>query len=440
MTSWPVDPPSSLWRLLSREVFSAPALRQEIRADIVVVGGGIAGLATAVELRDRGHDVVVLEAAHIGHGASGRANGQVISALTRHGPDALRALWPGKRGDRFIALVAGSADRLYGLIERYAIDCDARRNGWLQPAHTEGRARRVAALAAQWAEAGAPAAAVDAATMSARVGTDAYCGGWEHRGGGHINPYAFTLGLARGAAADGVRIFETSPALRLTRQGDLWQVETPAGRVLAGKVALATAAHSGDLWPDFRRSLVPVTSYQAATPPLGAFADTILPGDEAASDTRMDLRYFRKDREGRLVSGGALALQLAAHRRVSTLVAGRLAKIFPGLPRRPMGHVWSGRIAMTTDRLPHLHRRADGLVAWAGCNGRGLALACAMADVMADALEGVPDEALALRPSPPSPLPLHGLVARCARLILPWYRWKDAREIPFPPETMKRTP
>src|SRR5690606_19327424 len=108
----------------------------------VVVGGGIAGLAAAIELRDRGHDVALLEASRIGSGASGRANGQVISALTRHGPDALRALWPGERGERFIALVAGAADRLYALIDRYEIDCDARRNGWLQPAHTPGRARR----------------------------------------------------------------------------------------------------------------------------------------------------------------------------------------------------------------------------------------------------------------------------------------------------------
>lgn len=413
---------------MSRERFAAPPLNGGTAADVVVVGGGIAGLATAIELRRRGHAVVLLEAARIGSGASGRANGQVISALTRHGPDAIRKHWPGARGERFVELVRGSADQLYALVERYGIDCDARRTGWLQPAHTPGRARRVAGLARQWAQAGAAAAPVETADMASKLGTDAYTGGWEHRGGGHINPYAFTVGLARAAASEGVRIFENTPATRLRRQREHWIVETPSGQITTAKVALATAAHTGTLWPALRRSIVPVTSYQAATHPLGPLADAILPGDEASSDTRMDLRYFRKDREGRLVSGGALAIQTGAAWRLPALVARRLRELFPALPAAPMQYFWGGRIAMTTDRLPHLHRRDDGLCAWIGCNGRGLALACAMGPVLADAVECVSDDELALRPTEPVTIPLHALVARFARLILIWYRIKDGRE------------
>jgi glycine/D-amino acid oxidase-like deaminating enzyme len=429
MTSWPSDKPSPLWMALSRERFSAPRLEGAVETDVAVIGGGISGMATAIELRRRGHRVVVLEATGIGHGASGRANGQVISALTRHGPDAIRKLWPGERGERFIALVRGAADSLYDLVDRYGIDCDARRNGWLQPAQSPGRAKRVAGLAAQWAEAGAPAAALNATEMAGRLGTDVYHGGWEHGGGGHINPYAFTVGLARGAAGEGVTIYENSPATALSRRAEGWVVETPAGKVLAAKVAITTAAHTGNLWPALRTSIVPVTSYQAATDPLGTLADRILPNDEAASDTRMDLRYFRKDRDGRLVSGGALAVQFGASHRLQAMVGRRLREMFPALPENPMTSFWGGRIGMTIDRLPHLHRREDGLCAWIGCNGRGLALACAMAPVLADALEGVADERLAVRPTSPPRVPLHFLVSRFARLILPWYRLKDRQEV-----------
>ncbi len=429
MISWPSDTPSPLWMSLSREKFEAPVLKGETCADVVVVGGGISGLSTALELVHRGNRVIVLEAVRVGYGASGRANGQVISALTRHGPDAIRKVWPGERGERFIQLVKGAADQLYGLIDRYGIDCDARRTGWLQPAHTPGRLKRVAGLAAQWAVAGAPTGAVSAEAISARLGTSAYRGGWEHRGGGHINPYAFTCGLARAAVSEGVVVFENSPALRLIRDGGDWIVETAGGRIHAPKIVLTTAAYSGGLWPDLTRSIVPVTSYQAATDPLGALADTILPNDEAASDTRMDLRYFRKDREGRLISGGALAIQAGAAQRLPAMVARRLGQMFPALAERPMTSFWGGRIAMTVDRLPRLYRRGDGIYAWIGCNGRGLALACAMGPVMADAVEGVPDEKLALMPTTPSTVPFHAFVSRFARLILPWYRFKDSREV-----------
>jgi glycine/D-amino acid oxidase-like deaminating enzyme len=429
MTSWPLDKPSQLWMALSRERFEAPALQSEIEADVVVVGGGISGLTTALELARRGRKVVLLEAAKIGYGASGRANGQVISALTRHGPAAIRALEPGERGDRLIALVRDAAEVLFALVDTYAIDCDACRNGWLQPAHSEGRARRTADLAEQWAAVGAPAAALSAHDMQARLGAGGYHGGWEHRGGGHVNPYAFTLGLARAAAQEGAFIFESSPALRIGRVVNGWLVETPEGRVSAPKIALATAAHTGNLWPALRRSIVPVTSYQAATEPLGELATRILPDNEAASDTRMDLRYFRKDRDGRLVSGGALALQIGASRRLPALVAKRLHNMFPALRGKRMEFFWGGRIAMTIDRLPHLHRRADGVCAWVGCNGRGLALACAMGPVLADAIDGVPDNELALQPSEPRAVPLHAITSRMARFILPWYRLKDSREI-----------
>lgn len=425
MPSWPLDPPSPLWAALSRERFAAAPLSGPVQADAVVVGGGISGLATALALRERGLDVVLLEAAGIGWGASGRANGQVIATLTRHGPQAMVAA----EGQAFLDMVAGSADALYGLVDRFRIDCDAVRTGWLQPAHSLGRARRAAELARQWAQAGAPAVALDAAAMAARIGAPGYVGGWLHRGGGHINPYAFTVGLARGIALEGVRLHEHSPARSLVRDGGGWLVETPGGSVRAPRVALATAAHTGDLWPGLARTVVPVTSYQAATEPLGALGARILPGNEAFSDTRQDLRYMRKDRDGRLVSGSALAVQIAAGRRVPAHVRRRLAALFPELSAVGMSHVWDGRIAMTIDRLPHLHRTGDGLAAWLGCNGRGLALACAMGPVLADAVTGRPDAELALRPTPPAPVPMHGLVVRTARMILPYYRWRDGREI-----------
>lgn len=429
MKSWPSDKPSPLWMTLSRETFESNPLEGAAHTEIAIIGGGIAGLAAAIELARRGRKVTVLEAAKVGHGASGRANGQVISALTRHGPNALRNIWPGEQAEKFIELVKGAADKLYALADRYSIDCDLSRAGWLQPAHSPGRFKRVSALAAQWAEVGAPTGTISPDEMTERLGTKAYDGGWEHRGGGHINPYAFTVGLARGAASEGVAIYEQSPALNLKRTHTGWQIKTPNGEIHAEKVVLATAAHTGNLWPELQRSIVPVTSYQVATEPLGDLAHTILPGNEASSDTRFDLRYFRKDREGRLVSGGALAIQAGAAYRLPKMVDRRLRELFPCLPRNTVKTFWGGRIAMTVDRLPHLHRREDGLYSWIGCNGRGLALACAMADVIADAVCGVADNQLALRPTPIPQVAFHPIVSRTARFILPYLRWQDSREV-----------
>jgi len=429
MTSWPADAPSPLWRRLSREVFAAESLDGEIDTDIAVVGGGISGLATALELAGRGLGCVVLEAATVGAGASGRSNGQVIPTLTRPDPPAVIRAWGEDHGDAFLRMLAGSADLLFDTAERLEIDCDACRSGWLQPAHSPGRARLAERRVAQWRDLGAPVEALDPAQMADYLGTSAYHGGLLHRAGGHINSLAFTRGLARGSVAAGVRIFERSPVVSLERRGEGWLLATPAGRVRAARVALTTAAHSGSLWAGLAQSIVPVSSYQAATRPLGTAGESILPGNQACSDSRADLRFFRKDREGRLVSGGALALELAAGPRLGRLVSRRLGTLFPQLGAVPIEQVWSGRIAMTPERLPHLHRSADGLTAWVGCNGRGLALSMAMGKVVADAVTGASADALPLPLTAPKGLPFHWLVKRTARLILPYYRLRDRREM-----------
>jgi glycine/D-amino acid oxidase-like deaminating enzyme len=424
MTSWPADPPSPLYRHLSRETFSAPPLQGEAQADVAVIGGGIAGLSAALHLAWAGKSVALLEAATIGAGATGRSNGQVIPALTRHDPAAVKQVM----GEAFLRVLERSADLLFSLADRYKIDCDAVQRGWIQAAHTPGRARAAARRAAQWAQRGMPAEAFDSAALRAHLGGGAYAGGWRHASGGHINPLAFVRGLARAAVQEGVRVYENAPAMSLTRKDGVWLASTPAGLLRAPHVVLQTAAYTGDLWPGLRQTIVPVMSYQAATDPLDP-ALGILPGGEACSDTRNDLRYFRKDREGRLISGGALAFQVMVRRRLLPMVAGRLAETFPALGTPKLPWFWGGRIAMTGDRLPRLHRSRDGLVSWMGCNGRGLALSVGMGAVIRDAVLGVPDEALAQRPSAFHPVPFHPAVSRTARLALLYYRRKDRREI-----------
>jgi glycine/D-amino acid oxidase-like deaminating enzyme len=107
----------------------------------------------------------------------------------------------------------------------------------------------------------------------------------------------------------------------------------------------------------------------------------------------------------------------------------KLAETFAFLNEPTLPFFWGGRIAMTTNRLPRLHRTQDGLIGWIGCNGRGLVLSMAMGGVMRDAVLGLPDDQLPLSITALVPIPLHPIVRRVARLALIPYRRKDAREV-----------
>jgi glycine/D-amino acid oxidase-like deaminating enzyme len=247
--------------------------------------------------------------------------------------------------------------------------------------------------------------------------------------GGHINPLGLARGLAAAAIKAGVRVYGGSPATGLAATGQGWRIGTPAGAVVAKRVLLATAAYTDDLWPGLKRSVVPVRSYQMATRPLSDnLRKAILPADHAMSDTRGDLHFCHFDRDGRLVTGGALLIPDDDGKRIKAHIGERLAWLFPELGTPDFDHVWHGQIAMTPDRLPHLHELAPGLWSWLGCNGRGVALATAMGPVLTDAIKGVPHGRLAMAPTPLRPIQAHALLAALARGMLLLYRWRDARD------------
>jgi glycine/D-amino acid oxidase-like deaminating enzyme len=424
--------PPSVWAAVTPAREPRPALDGEVRVDVAVVGAGFTGLATALRLAERGRSVAVVEAAEAGWGASGRNNGQVIPTMTGAEPDAMAKRF-GVVGERFAQLVSDSAAHLFDLVREKRIDCEAVQNGWFQPAHSPGRVKLSAMRVEAWARRGAPVRLLDARETADLVGSTAWFGGMLNTSGGHVNPLALARGLAEVAVAAGVRLFERTPALSIEKTARGWEVATPKGRVVADRVMLAsngyTDAFVPGLFPSIARSLVPVTSWQMATAPLSAeLRATILPGLQAMSDTHGDLRFFRPDARGRLVTGGALMFAYDGVERLKRLIGARLAGIFPQMGVPTFDFVWNGRIGMTADRMPRFHEAAPGLWAWCACNGRGVALSVSLGRVFAEAIDGADRKDLAVPLTAVRPLPFHGPGTRVAPLMLGWYRFKDTRE------------
>ncbi|MGE0719680.1 MAG: NAD(P)/FAD-dependent oxidoreductase [Alphaproteobacteria bacterium] len=424
----PVLPPS-LWAATAPPGPATTPLAGDERADVVVVGGGYSGLSTALHLAERGVSVALLEAAVVGWGASGRNNGQVIPTHPRFDPEHWVAMFGKERGEAYAATVRDSAAFTFDLIRRLRIDCEAVQNGWVQPAHRASRVALSRRRFEQWAARGAPVELLDRDATVAVTGSEFWHGGWRNRDGGHINPLGYARGLARGAIAAGVRVFEGSPATAIARAGTGWKVTTAAGSVTAEKVVLATNAYSDDLWPGLRQTVIPVRSYQMATRPLGEnVRRSILVGNIALSDTQGDLHFFRFDKDGRLVSGGALAIHAGHDARLRRRIGQRIARVFPQVGEVAFDHLWHGYVGITQDRMPHLHELAPGVVGWIGCQGRGVALATIMGRIVAEWVATGSRDGLPLPVAPLAPIPAHGFARRIARGMLLLYRWRDGRD------------
>ena len=423
--------PTSLWADTAPHAPATESLPSgEHRADVLVIGAGFTGLSTALAAAERGADVVLLEAAEIGSGGSGLNNGQVIPCLSRADPDEIVAARGADKGEALVALIRDSAQTTFDLIRRHGIACEAVQNGWLQPAHTPGRVERISRPRfEQWRRRGAPVELLDANEVAAQTGSHYWHGAWRNPTGGHVNPLALARGIARAAIGAGVRLYTRSPAIGMERAGDVWRVRTDAASVLAKRVVIATNAYgTNQVWPGLDRSWVTMRSYQMATAPLAdAVRRSILPTDTAMSDTHGDLYFCRFDRNGRLVTGGALILGRDFEPRLKRRIGARLALLFPQIGETQFDYVWHGQLSMTEDKLPHMHALADGVITWVGCNGRGVALGVALGPVLADAALGAAPADLPLPLTALGRVPAHALATRIAPWMLALFRWRDAQ-------------
>ena len=417
---------ASLWHAVSGNRRERPALQGGLDVDLAIVGGGFAGLSTALHAAEKGISVAVLEAEIIAWGATGRNAGFVVPNFAKMDPDSIVAHLGPERGERLIDFAAGSADLVFGLIKRHGIDCDAVQNGWIQPAHSPAALEKVKSRAGQWAWRNRPAVTLDRQDVEALTGARGYVGGWMDRSGGVLNPVAYANGLAGAAQKAGAKIFERTPVTSVDRVVDGWSLKTPSGSARAGKVLIATNAYGGSLNPLLQRSYFPLKIFQIATEPLSRDVRTrLLPGGQGVGDTRRNLFTFRFDADNRLISGGMHILSAGADTRVPHTIWRRLASHLdlPDLP--PLAYGWSGMAAVEPDFLPHLLDLGPGLIAGRACNGRGIAMTTAMGKVLADWAAGTEVRDLPLPFAPPEPIPFHALLRHAPNMLLGWSMLRD---------------
>ena len=404
-------------------------LRGSYRADVAIVGGGIAGCSAALHAAEAGARVVLLEANEIGWGASGRNAGHVPPA-TKHDPDEIIARYGVEAGQRVIDAAEQGPMVVKGLIERHGIDCDFSMPGIIMAAHTEAAMRANEKRVAYWRARGRPVELLDRGRAAALIGSDYYLGAWLDRRGARINPLAYVRGLARAAINAGAALHEGTRVRRLQRDGARWTLKTPQGHVEAERVFLCTNAYTDDLWPGLRATIVPVRAYQFISRPLRDNArKTILPGGQPMTDSRRLLSGIRMHGDGRLQFGGqgpAFGPQGEPHWRATRA---RVERIFPQIGELETECWWTGFMAMNGDNSWHVHELGPGLMAMLGCNGRGVVLATIWGRELARHAAGVPASEFVLPPSPPRRIWLHSMARPLVSALIKYYALRDALEL-----------
>lgn len=396
--------------------------RDDARCDVVVIGGGFTGLSAALACAERGFSVILVEAAHIGFGASGRNGGQLIPGL-RSAASELEEEFGSERADVLFDL-CWRQNRVKARIERHGIDCDLK-TGHLEAAWTpkdfDTIRRETEYLATRF---GYKSDVVAKGDMATHIATPLYHGGIHDPQGGHFHPLNYAIGLAYAAEAEGVDIWEGARAYRIEHAAGGTRVLTDRADIGARYVVDATDAWIGQLEPQLGRYTVPIMNYNVATAPLPN-ADTLLPSDAAVADSRFVLNYFRLSADKRLIFGGGERYSQTPPRDIAAFVRPFMAKVFPQIADARIDYGWGGAVAVTMNRLPHIGR--DGNIFYAhGFSGHGALVTTLAGELIAEAMAGTAERFDVLANLPSRAFPGGKWLRRpLATLGLLYYAMKD---------------
>lgn len=365
-----------------------PSLAGESTADVCVIGGGIAGCAAALELAERGHRVVLLEARRIGFGASGRSGGQAIHGFGTSqaklvelgGRETSRAMW-----DLSIEALCW----MRGRVERHAIECDLHW-GHVHVALKERQRRELLEhreeLETQYDY---PSLRfLEREELRSWLATERYVAGLYDSGSAHLHPLNYTLGLAAAAEAAGATLCEAS-AVETIEPGPVVRVHTRAGCVRARHVVLARGGYFAGMHAAHDWNVMPVGTYVVATEPLGEErARALIRDNVAVADVNFVLDYFRLSADHRLLFGGRVSYSGIDEHDTGRATHARMLKVFPQLADVKLDYVWGGYVDITMNRAPDFGRVGDNVYYLQGFSGHGIALAGMAGRLAAEAIDG----------------------------------------------------
>jgi len=419
-------PPAPSYYALGDSWTPRAALQGEVRADVAVVGGGIAGCAAALHLTKRGYKVALLEARAIGFGASGRSGGQTIFGLAVSQQKLEREVG---RDDahRLFDLSIEALDLTQSLMREHAIDCDYRPNHL----HLAVKPRHVRELE-QWSRelqedyGYASARLVNRAELQDHVRSDRYLSGLLDPRSGHLQPLKYTQGLARAAESAGTVIYENSEVLRYDDGAEV-RVQTAQGTVRCAHLVLCGNAYIGALAPALARRILGVGTYIIATEPLGEErARGLLPSNAAVADINWILDYFRRSGDDRLLFGGRVSYSAVQPPRLAESMRGRMVRAFPSLADVKVANAWGGYLDITMSRAPDFGRLAPNVFYLQGFSGHGVALAGLAGKLVAEAVAGTAERFDVFARIPHRDFPGGPLLRRPSLILaMLYYRLRD---------------
>ncbi|OGY32973.1 MAG: hypothetical protein A3C02_02565 [Candidatus Andersenbacteria bacterium RIFCSPHIGHO2_02_FULL_45_11] len=369
-----------------KEPSAGTALEQDLVCDIVIVGGGMAGLMCAQQLHKAGIAAVILEKDFCGAGASGKTSGfitpdseiELSSLVENYGPTEAKRIWE---------FVVSGVDAIRSNIEQYKIDCDYEVQDSLFVGTNKRGFEHTQEEHAARQQLSYESTLYTQERLSEVLGAQGYFGGVRYPDTFGMNSYLYCQALRDVLVGEGVVIYEHTAVTSLGK-GSL----VANGKKIMAKHIVVAADHFALQLGLLDYQLYHIQTFLGITKPLSDDAiKQIFPQDRMMVwDTDLVYEYYRLTGDNRMLIGGAdlrytyeMNERPEAPRPIARKMLKYMEQRFPGI-EFPLESIWPGMLGVTKDLLPIMGQDKDDASVTYIAAASGLPWAAALGKYVAD--------------------------------------------------------
>ncbi len=365
-------------------------LEENVETEICVIGGGLAGLSTALGLVEKGKKVTLIEANRIGWGASGRNGGFVAKGYSGGYRQLVKKVGL-DHTKQLHKLATRGRDLIKQRIDKYKIDCGPVRHGVLGVSwnnHPESVHEYIEFMRK---DLNAPLEYWPKEKIRELCKTERYYDGFYSPEDYQFHPLNYVHGLAEAVEGHGGKIYEGTRATKIEEAplGKVggYVVQTEKGQIKCDQVVLCCSIYVDDLNKKLKYASFPVYTFVMVTKPIPEERlNEALNTDYAIFDNRYAQDYYRRLPDNRILWGGRVSVS-GVPNDLANIMVRDLLKVYPQLAGVVEAeYAWGGELCYAPHKMPQIGQLKPGYWYNTCFGGHGLVPTSVGGDVVSSAI------------------------------------------------------
>ncbi|MBD8556057.1 FAD-binding oxidoreductase [Rhizobium sp. CFBP 8762] len=390
--------PDTYYRRTMTSEAERPALSGAVECDTVIVGGGLAGLTTALQLARAGVSVAVLEAERIGFGASGR-NGGFVSPGFATGGDAIAKAAGPDAARKIHHLSIEGCDFVRDTIRDLQITEAQPQSGIMSVLRHDGGESLKQHAEQVGRDYGYELEYLDTDAVRQSLKSSRYFQALRDPKAFHMHPLNYLRALGAEIERLGGVIFEKSAVTRCSLDGPRKRADTVSGHINSRRIVFTTGGYTGPLVGKLNRSYLPIATYVMLTEEAPELIAEAITTRDAIGDNRRAGDYYRLVEDGRrILWGGRITTRAASPAVLARELRREMVGTYPQLRDLKTELAWSGLMSYARHMMPQIGEMQPGVWYCTAFGGHGLNTTAIGGKLVAEALLGQSDRYTLLKP------------------------------------------